>query len=97
MLTAICEFVRDCFRMGSDSSERLEAFRVGGLTVTIERGPHAMLAAVLRGDLPSSRRDMFQHALEAIHQQHGPELQAFNGDASPFQRSRLLLQTCLIA
>jgi OOP family OmpA-OmpF porin len=74
----------------------LDALRVGELTVLIEQGPCAILAAVVRGDLSSDGRLMLQEALEAIQRRHGPELRAFNGDATPFQRSRFLLESCLL-
>lgn len=93
MLTAIREFARDSFRV--DDSEGLEALRVGDLSVLIEQGPHAILAAVVRGTPPPEFRQTLQHALESIHLQHGDALASFAGDASPFEACRPDLEACL--
>ena len=50
MLTAIRDFVQDSFRVAD--SESLEALKVGELSVWIEQGPRAIIAAVLRGTAP---------------------------------------------
>ncbi len=47
MLTAIQDFEHDSFT--GESDEQLDTMQVGDLTVWIERGPHAILAAVVRG------------------------------------------------
>src|SRR5690606_28059021 len=51
MLTAIEDFVEDSF--GADEDETLESLQVGELTVWLEAGPYALLAAVIRGIPPS--------------------------------------------
>lgn len=94
MLTAIQDFVRDSFRVGSGDS--LEALRVGDLSVVIERGPYAAVAGVVRGTAPPSVRQMFEDAIEAVHRQVGSELRSFAGDAGPFERTRPILETCLV-
>jgi OOP family OmpA-OmpF porin len=95
MLSAIGDFVRDSFRVGA--TESLEALRVGELTVIVEQGPHALLAGVVRGAPPPEIRRNLQEALERIHRQLGEELQAFDGDASAFERARPVLETCLVS
>ena len=50
MLTAIRDFVGDSFKVSED--EGLEALKVGELSVWIEQGPQAVLAAVMRGSAP---------------------------------------------
>ena len=40
---------------------------------------------------------MFQDALETIHRQFGPQIQAFHGDGSPLAPSRSILQGCLVS
>ena len=46
------------------------------------------VAGVVRGVPPYPLRTLFQDALESIHRQFGPELQAFQGDSAPFERTR---------
>lgn len=94
MLTAISDFVRDSFHTGDADS--VDAMRVGELTVVVEQGPHAILAAVARGTVPYTFRPMLQETLEAIHLRFGSELTRFDGDAAPFERTRPLLEACLV-
>jgi OOP family OmpA-OmpF porin len=41
-------------------------------------------------------RSVFQNALESVHLQLGPELEAFKGDSAGFERARPILETCLV-
>lgn len=93
MLTAIRDFVGDSFRV--DDGEGLQTMEVGDLQVWVEQGPHAVLAAVLRGTAPVELRLALQETLEGVHLELGAELQRFEGDASPFARVRPLLEDCL--
>lgn len=95
MLTAIRDFARDSFDVAG--SESLESLRVGDLSIVIEQGPHAILAAVVRGVIPAAVRPTFQGALESVHRQFLPDLQAFDGDASVFDGARPILQACLVS
>lgn len=95
MLTAIQDFVHDSF--STPEGEGLEDLRVGELTVWIERGPQAILAAVIRGNAPEDLRSVFQQALERIHLQFGTLLNEFDGDAAPFAATAPLLEDCLEA
>jgi OOP family OmpA-OmpF porin len=95
MLTAIRDFARDSFDVAGNDS--LEALHVGDVDVIIEQGPHAILAAVVRGTVPSSLRTIIQDALESIHRQMSDELRAFRGDAGPFARIRPSLDACLVS
>ena len=65
MLTAIRDFAHDSFRVSED--EALETLQVGDLSVWIEQGPHAILAAVIRGTAPPELRTTLQEALEHVH------------------------------
>src|SRR5262245_10596626 len=94
MLTAIRDFVRDSFKAGG--GDTLDALRVGDLAIIVEQGPHANIAGVVRGTAPYALRTTFQDALESIHRQFGPELQAFQGDSAPFERTRSILEGCLV-
>ena len=95
MLTAITDFARDSFHVGR--GDTLDSMRIGELAVTIAQGPHAILAAVVRGSIPPPVRASFESALESVHRQCAPALQAFNGDASPFESTRPLLEGCLVS
>ena len=94
MLTAIQDFVRDSFRM--DDGEVLEQFQVGDVTVMVEQGPSAVLAAVVRGTPPPTIRPLMQEALEEIHRRHASVLKSFDGDAAALMGERSTLESCLV-
>jgi OOP family OmpA-OmpF porin len=94
MLTAIQDFARDSFQV--DQEDMLETMQVGDLTVRVEQGVRALLAAVIRGQAPPDFRAEMQEALEAIEGAHASELAGFEGDASPFARSRPRLEALLL-
>lgn len=93
MLTAIQDFVHDSFN--SRAEDQLESLEVGDLSVWIEQGPLAILAAVIRGAAPQDLRPVFQEALEKIHLQFHDPLTDFSGDASEFDAARPILEDCL--
>lgn len=95
MLTAIRDFVHDSF--GGKEGDALETFQVGERSVWIEQGPQATLAAVIRGSAPRELRTVFTEAIEIIHLEQADALQKFAGDATPFERSRPILEACLKA
>ena len=70
MLTAIQDFVHDSF--GAEKSDALDSMQVGELTVWIERGSQAVLAAVFRGNAPGELRRLMQDALDSIHTVSSP-------------------------
>ncbi len=94
MLTAIQDFVRDSFSV--KEGEGLNSLRLGELTVLIEQGSRAVLAAVVRGNPPAGVRTHLIATLEAIQGHLRMELKHFSGDSSPFERARFLLEECLI-
>ena len=94
MLTAITDFARDSFEVGR--ADTIESMRVGDLAVSIVQGPHAILAAVVRGAIPLTVRTTFENALESIHRQFGPALQTYSGDSAAFEASRPILEACLL-
>jgi outer membrane protein OmpA-like peptidoglycan-associated protein len=95
MLSAIQDFVRDSFQAAQN--EGLDSLQVGDLHVWIEQGPHATLAAVIRGDAPQDYRLRLREALEELHRGFGAELEAFEGEAAPFETFRPDLDKCLVA
>jgi OOP family OmpA-OmpF porin len=54
-----------------------------------------VLAAVVRGTPPPELHSVLARAIEAIHLQQGEALASFEGDATPFERSRPHLEACL--
>ena len=94
MLTAIRDFVADSF-----SRERevggLRRFSVGELTVMVEQGPQALIAAVVRGEASGSLLPQLQDTLETIHLQFAGALAEFDGDTAQFAAARPLLEECL--
>jgi OOP family OmpA-OmpF porin len=95
MLSAIQDFVRDSFRAAQ--GEALDSLQVGDLHVWVEQGPHATLAAVIRGEAPQTYRLRLREKLEELHQRFGAALEGFEGDAAPFESFRPDLADCLVA
>ncbi len=95
MLSAIQDFVRDSFQ--ADQSEALDRLQVGELQVWVEQGPHATMAAVIRGEAPQSYRLLLREKLEKFHHDFGAALQGFEGEAAPFEPFRPDLDDCLVA
>ncbi len=93
MLTAIQDFVRDSFQVSEGSG--LDTLEFGELSVWIEQGPKAVLAAVIRGNAPAELREDLQEALEEVHGDLQAPLEEFEGDASPFEAGRHILEGCL--
>jgi len=94
MLSAIRDFVHDAFLMSKDAV--LESFRVGDLNVWIESGPHAILAAVIRGVAPQDYHGVLQDARQRIAVKQRAALEAFSGDAAAFVAVRPILKDCLL-
>jgi OOP family OmpA-OmpF porin len=93
MLTAIQDFARDSF--GVAQEEMLETMQVGELTVWLEQGGHALLAAVIRGHAPLELRGQMQTTLENIEAHHAEDLAGFKGDTGPFAASLPALEALL--
>ena len=93
MLTAIQDFVNDSFE--PKQTGELRAFAAGDLTVLVETGPQAYIAAVVRGQAPSTLPLKLQMTLETIHLQWSTPLAAFDGDAEAFTTTRPLLEDCI--
>jgi outer membrane protein OmpA-like peptidoglycan-associated protein len=92
MLTAIRDFVHDSFAV--HEGEGLETIQVGELTVWSEQGPHAILACIVRGTAPPELKGICEDALAHIHSEYWQALQAFKGDAAPFEGTRPHLEAC---
>ena len=80
MLVAIQDFVRDSFTGGEQQG--LDALRLGELRLWSERGPHATLVAVIRGNPPDELHASLSRALSEIHAERRQALESFDGDSS---------------
>ncbi len=94
MLSAIQDFVADSFKVKEGAG--LQTFRVGELLVRVEHGPHALLAAAVRGQPPNDLVHVFQDALEEVHLEFREQLASFDGDVAPFIEAEGTLQPCLV-
>lgn len=82
MLSAIQSFVHEAF--SADEFDGLNTMQIGELSVWIEWGPSAVLAAVIRGVGPQQLRDAMQIKIEEIHQNYADELTHYSGDTALF-------------
>ncbi len=95
MLSAIRDFVRDSF--STEQTDSLDSLQMGEVQVWIEQGPHAILAAVIRGQAPQELRVTLKETLEEVHRRYSKELEKFDGNAAPFEAFRPELAACLTA
>jgi len=82
MLSAIQSFVQDAF--STQEFDGLNTLQLGELSVWIEWGPDAVIAAVIRGVAPEHCRTALQCLLEDIHSDYAQQLKNYEGDASVF-------------
>ena len=94
MLTAIRDFVADSF--SSHDAGGLRTFTVGELTVMVEQGPQAVIAAVVRGQPPDTLLRSLQETLETVHLRLAGAFADFDGDTASFEAARPLLEECLV-
>ncbi|MFL6417184.1 MAG: OmpA family protein, partial [Bryobacteraceae bacterium] len=94
MFTAIQEFVRDSF-IGTENTN-LETIDAGSLKLWIQHGAHVMIAGALDGTPPLELKTVFRGALTEIQEMFSTELQTFEGDVTPFERTRPILERCLL-
>jgi OOP family OmpA-OmpF porin len=95
MLTAIQDFVRESFSVNKE--DELDTVTVGDLRVILERGPHAVLAAVVRGAPPETLQGQLQDTINEIHLLQERELIRFHGDTQAFEQCLPMLEDCLRA
>ena len=82
MLSAIQSFIEDSFSV--DEGDVLDTLKLGDLTVVIQRGPSAVLAAVVRGRVPESLRTDLAAHLETLHRVKRKQLMNYEGDPAVF-------------
>ena len=93
MLSALQNFVRDSFN--SPEGEGVEKLNVGELEVWVEDGPHAILAAVIRGMAPPDFRVTMVETLELLHRKFTTQMEHFEGETAPFAAAADDLAVCL--
>ena len=94
MFTAIQSFMRDSF-VDTESRE-LETIDLGSFKLWIQHGPYAMVAGAVSGTPPSDLKGVFHAALDEIENKYAPQLRSFQGDVTPFQETRPILESCLL-
>lgn len=82
MFSAIQDFIEDSF--STDETNELNTLRLGDLTVLIQRGPAAVLAAVVRGRTPANLRPDMIELLESLHIKKRAQLADYSGDPDDF-------------
>lgn len=94
MLTAIQDFIKDSFNV--QKGDGIKSLRFGEVTIWIEEGPQALIAAMIRGNPPQELRLVLQEAIEKIHLKFSREIKNFAGDTEPFELSKPDLEACLV-
>ncbi|MFN8573700.1 MAG: hypothetical protein U0132_16715 [Gemmatimonadaceae bacterium] len=95
MLTAITDFVRDSFHVSKQ--EGLDSMGLGDLTVWVEQGPAATVAAVIRGHAPVTYRQTMQRTVEELHRVHGGDLDRSAASGMTFPIRPDVLEPCLVS
>ncbi len=88
MFSAIQDFARDAFQ--EDNHAGIRSLAVGETTVWVERGPHAFLAAVIRGEAPSSLRGKMQLLMEKLHKEQNNAMRSFQGDLDERKKQEII-------
>lgn len=93
MFTAIQDFVSDSFL---ETAQKLETIDVGRYKLWIQYGPKALLVGAVSGTAPVELKEVFQAAIEKIHETLLEALDTFQGDLSAFEPARPYLESCLL-
>jgi outer membrane protein OmpA-like peptidoglycan-associated protein len=94
MLTAIQDFLTDSFAEGG---QNLETVDTGRFKLWIQYGSKALLVGAVSGVAPAGLKDIFQNAVEKIHEQFYAELDSFRqNDVSLFEPAQPILRACLL-
>lgn len=95
MLTAIRDFVSDSFTHMEQAS--LDQIQVGTMTILVEQGPFAIIAAVIKGMPPADYRVVLMEAIEAVHFNHFVDLEHFDGNTAIFENTGKFMKNCLVS
>ena len=93
MMTAIQDFIKDSFNVTNDTS--LKTLHLDELTVLFNQGPHAVVAAVVRGNPPADLNRLLGEVNEQLHRQFIYPLKTFQGDGQAFKATQPVLERCL--
>lgn len=93
MLTAIQDFVRNCFTGGGNGN--LESLQHGEYVFFVEKDPRAYLACQIRGTPPAGFRERMRATLENMLIEYAVPLESFSGDTGPFVSARRHLESLL--
>ncbi|GGW81599.1 OmpA family protein [Alteromonas halophila] len=97
MLTAINDFVGDSFAHTNNQEEQqLASVKTDDFTLLLQRGPSLVLVAAVTGQAPAQVSQHLQITTENIHRLYAREIEHFNGDTSPFERTTSELRECLV-
>lgn len=97
MLTAVQDFVRDCFASADDQDAELSSMNFGDGVILVEKHPYASLACLVRGAPPAGFRDQMASVLDTLLVLHAQDLADFSGDTGPFADALPYLEECLIS
>lgn len=93
MLTATSDFIGEALDTGPDDGPR--SLAAGDVTVMMEQGPLAGLAAVVRGTAPEDLRTHLTEGVEEIHARMAHQLEEFSGEVAPFALLDDILEGCV--
>lgn len=93
LLREIEELAQTFFFTGDERA--VEEFPFDDREVWIAPGPHAHLAAIIRGRAPAEFRAELQTTIAQIHAEHAAALANFAGDTSAFEAAAPTLASCL--
>ena len=95
LLSAIQGFTRESFEHSSEAGADLQVMRTNELSVYVEHGSKALLAAAVRGEPPVHFRRRMQEVVEQVHIQHSDLLRDFEGDTETLEPARVDLEELL--
>ncbi len=81
MLTALQDFVRDSFT--TNKQDDLDVLHIGEFKVWLLHGPLAILAVVVRGQLPQELQARFADRIEQLHSDFHSQLVSFETSGKP--------------
>ena len=93
MLTATSDFIGEALDTGPEDGPR--ALTAGDVSVLMEQGPLAGIAAVVRGTAPEALRLTLTEGVEEIHARMGHQLEEFSGEVAPFALLDDVLEGCV--
>ncbi len=95
MMTALGDFARDSFHVSQQQG--LDSVALGDLTVWVEGGPQALLAAAIRGQPPLSVRRAMAQVVEAVHLAHAGDIERFGTTGKAFAVRDGILERALVS